>query len=37
MEKHSVKSDSRAFQLLTRFLTMDPTKRLSGRYLILPS
>lgn len=32
MEKHSVKSDSRAFQLLTRLLTIDPTKRLNGMY-----
>jgi hypothetical protein len=30
MEKHSIRSDSRAFQLLTRLLTIDPTKRLSG-------
>ena len=30
MEKHNVRSDSRAFQLLTRLLTIDPTKRLSG-------
>ena len=35
MEKHSIKSDSRAFQLLTRLLTMDPTKRLSGKDLIV--
>jgi hypothetical protein len=31
MEKHNIKSDSRAFQLLTRLLTIDPTKRLSGK------
>ncbi len=30
MEKHNVRSDSRAFQLLTRLLTMDPMKRLTG-------
>ena len=31
MEKHGIKSDSRAFQLLTRLLTIDPTKRLTGK------
>jgi len=30
MEKHSIRSDSRQFQLLTRLLTIDPTKRLSA-------
>jgi hypothetical protein len=30
MDKHNIRSDSRAFQLLTRLLTIDPTKRLSG-------
>ena len=30
MEKHSIRSDSRAFQLLTRLLTIDPIKRLTG-------
>jgi hypothetical protein len=35
MEKHNVRADSRAFQLLTRLLTIDPTKRLSGIYLYL--
>ncbi|UJR27968.1 hypothetical protein I4U23_009226 [Adineta vaga] len=30
MERHSIRSDSRAFQLLTRLLTIDPTKRLSA-------
>jgi len=30
MDKHNVRSDSRAFQLLTRLLTIDPTKRLSA-------
>jgi cyclin-dependent kinase 8/11 len=33
MEKHNIRSDSRAFQLLTRLLTMDPTKRLTGKDL----
>jgi cyclin-dependent kinase 8/11 len=31
MDKHSIRSDTRAFQLLTRFLTIDPIKRLSGK------
>jgi hypothetical protein len=36
MEKHNIKSDSRAFQLLTRLLTIDPTKRLTGKdYFLL--
>jgi len=35
MEKHNIRSDSRAFQLLTRLLTIDPTKRLSGKYISL--
>ncbi|CAF4416842.1 unnamed protein product, partial [Adineta steineri] len=30
MDRHSVRSDSRAFQLLTRLLTMNPVKRLSA-------
>ncbi|CAF5206993.1 unnamed protein product, partial [Rotaria magnacalcarata] len=30
MEKHNIRSDSRAFQLLTRLLTIDPIKRLSA-------
>ncbi|XP_003743179.1 cyclin-dependent kinase 8 [Galendromus occidentalis] len=30
MEKHKVKSDSKAFQLLQRLLLMDPTKRLTS-------
>ncbi|CAF3604004.1 unnamed protein product [Rotaria socialis] len=30
MEKHNVRSDSRAFQLLVRLLTTDPTKRLNA-------
>ncbi|CAF0823207.1 unnamed protein product [Rotaria sp. Silwood1] len=30
MDKHNVRSDSRAFQLLTRLLTIDPTKRLTA-------
>ena len=30
MEKHNVRAESRAFQLLTRLLTIDPTKRLTG-------
>ncbi|XP_055350445.1 cyclin-dependent kinase 8-like [Paramacrobiotus metropolitanus] len=29
-EKHKIKSDSRAFQLLSRLLIMDPTKRLTS-------
>ena len=35
MAKHGIRSDSRAFQLLTRLLTIDPTKRLSGMDLAL--
>ena len=31
MDKHNIRSDSRAFQLLTRLLTIDPIKRLSGK------
>ena len=31
MDKHGIKSDSRAFQLLTRLLTTDPIKRLSSK------
>jgi hypothetical protein len=30
MDKHNIRSDSRAFQLLTRLLTIDPVKRLTG-------
>ena len=30
MEKHSISATGRAFQLLTRLLTIDPIKRLSG-------
>jgi len=30
MEKHSVKGDTSAFQLLTRFLVMDPNKRITS-------
>ena len=30
MDKHNIRSDSRAFQLLTRLLTIDPIKRLTG-------
>ena len=30
MDKHGIRSDSRAFQLLTRLLTIDPTKRLTA-------
>jgi len=30
MEKHKIRSDSRAFQLLTRLLTIDPIKRLTA-------
>jgi len=36
MDKHNIRSDSRAFQLLTRLLTIDPTKRLSGMDLTFP-
>ncbi|XP_065907867.1 cyclin-dependent kinase 8-like [Dysidea avara] len=31
MEKHKVKSDSAAFRLLQKFLTMDPTKRITSK------
>ncbi|KFD54089.1 hypothetical protein M514_05108 [Trichuris suis] len=31
MEKHKVKGDCRAYQLLQRLLTMDPTKRVSAQ------
>ncbi len=34
MDKHNIRSDSRAFQLVTRLLNIDPTKRLSGINLI---
>ncbi|CAF0723006.1 unnamed protein product [Adineta ricciae] len=30
MEKHNIRSDSRAFQLLIRLLTMDPLKRITA-------
>lgn len=30
MDKHNIRPDSGAFKLLTRLLTMDPIKRLSG-------
>lgn len=30
MEKHKVKSDTKAFTLLSKLLLMDPTKRLSS-------
>ncbi|XP_025098244.1 cyclin-dependent kinase 8-like isoform X5 [Pomacea canaliculata] len=30
MEKHKVKADSKAFQLLQKLLTMDPTKRITS-------
>ncbi|CAF0931533.1 unnamed protein product, partial [Didymodactylos carnosus] len=30
MDKHSVRSDTRSFMLLTKLLTIDPTKRLSA-------
>ncbi|XP_035664249.1 cyclin-dependent kinase 8-like isoform X2 [Branchiostoma floridae] len=30
MEKHKVKADSKAFHLLSKLLTMDPTKRISS-------
>ncbi len=35
MDKHNIRSDSRAFQLLTRLLTIDPTKRLTGIEIFL--
>ena len=35
MDKHNIRSDSRAFQLLTRLLTIDPIKRLTGNRIIL--
>ncbi len=31
MDKHNIRSDTRAFQLLTRLLTIDPIKRLTGK------
>lgn len=31
MEKHNIRSDSRAFVLLTRLLTIDPIKRITGK------
>jgi hypothetical protein len=34
MERHNIKSDRREFQLLTRLLTIDPTKRISGREIL---
>ena len=37
MAKHGIRADTRAFQLLTRLLTIDPTKRLSGTDLALLS
>ena len=37
MDKHSIRSDSRAFQLLTRLLTIDPIKRLSGKRICPPT
>lgn len=30
MERHKIKSDSKAFQLLSRLLTMDPTRRITS-------
>lgn len=30
MEKHKIKPDSRAFQLLSKLLLMDPTKRITS-------
>lgn len=30
MEKHKIKSDSRAFALLSQLLLMDPTKRITS-------
>lgn len=30
MEKHKIKSDTKAFSLLSRLLLMDPTKRLTS-------
>ena len=35
MEKHNIRSDSRAFQLLIRLLTMDPLKRITGNSFLL--
>lgn len=32
MDKHNIRSDTGAFKLLTRLLTMDPIKRLSGMF-----
>jgi hypothetical protein len=34
MEKHNIRSDSRAFVLLTRLLTIDPLKRITGNTLL---
>lgn len=34
MEKHTISSNTRAFQLLTRLLTIDPVKRLSGKTIL---
>jgi hypothetical protein len=31
MDKHNIRADTRAFQLLTRLLTIDPIKRLTGK------
>ncbi|XP_038077611.1 cyclin-dependent kinase 8-like isoform X3 [Patiria miniata] len=31
IEKHKIKPDSRAFQLLSKLLTMDPTKRMTAK------
>lgn len=30
MEKHKIKSDTKAFALLSRLLLMDPTKRITS-------
>lgn len=30
MDKHKIKSDTRAFVLLSRLLSMDPTKRITS-------
>jgi len=35
MDKHNIRADSRAFQLLTRLLTIDPIKRLTGNRISL--
>ena len=35
MEKHKVKPETRAFQLLQKLLTMDPTKRITSEQVWL--